>query len=483
MVLDWIQSYWDALVMMTAEMAPYLLLGFFIAGLLRVFVPRTLYSKHLAPRNMKSVVKAAAIGIPLPLCSCGVIPTAVGLRKEGASHGACTSFLIATPQTGVDSIAATYSLMGLPFAIVRPLAALFTAMFGGWLVNKYAREDESLSAESAKADEHEHDECECGHHHEHECCHEHEHDEAQPTTFVWRMKEALEYAFVEMMQDVGKWLIIGLLIAALITVAVPNEWLATLHDYKLLNMLIVLAVAIPMYICATGSIPIAVSLMAKGLTPGAALVLLMAGPAVNSASILVIGKVFGKRTLWLYILSIIIGAVLFGLGIDYLLPQDWFAVQSAIADTNCAHCLSVMDWIWIALLVVLLLNAFWQAHHGHGCDCCRPTPAPSRQGGEKAGGEETTGNASLPSQGDLEGSEALPLTGERGEGLLYRISGMTCNHCKANVERAIRGMEGVKEVTVDLVSGTATVMGEHDAEALIERVKSYGYGATLSSTE
>ena len=483
MVLDWIQSYWDALVMMTAEMAPYLLLGFFIAGLLRVFVPRTLYSKHLAPRNMKSVVKAAAIGIPLPLCSCGVIPTAVGLRKEGASHGACTSFLIATPQTGVDSIAATYSLMGLPFAIVRPLAALFTAMFGGWLVNKYAREDESLSAESAKADEHEHDECECGHHHEHECCHEHEHDEAQPTTFVWRMKEALEYAFVEMMQDVGKWLIIGLLIAALITVAVPNEWLATLHDYKLLNMLIVLAVAIPMYICATGSIPIAVSLMAKGLTPGAALVLLMAGPAVNSASILVIGKVFGKRTLWLYILSIIIGAVLFGLGIDYLLPQDWFAVQSAIADTNCAHCLSVMDWIWIALLVVLLLNAFWQAHHGHGCDCCRPTPAPSRQGGEKAGGEETTGNASLPSQGDLEGSEALPLTGERGEGLLYRISGMTCNHCKANVERAIRGIEGVKEVTVDLVSGTATVTGEHDAEALIERVKSYGYGATLSSTE
>ena len=124
-------NYWNALLTMSAEMAPYLLLGFFIAGLLRVFMPKTLYSKHLAPRNMKSVVKAAALGVPLPLCSCGVIPTAVGLRKEGASHGACTSFLIATPQTGVDSIIATYSLMGLPFAVVRPLAALFTALEEG----------------------------------------------------------------------------------------------------------------------------------------------------------------------------------------------------------------------------------------------------------------------------------------------------------------------------------------------------------------
>ena len=281
------------------------------------------------------------------------------------------------------------------------------------------------------------------------------------------MKDALDYAFVEMMQDVGKWLIIGLLIAALITVAVPNEWLATLHDYKLLNMLIVLAVAIPMYICATGSIPIAVSLMAKGLTPGAALVLLMAGPAVNSASILVIGKVFGKRTLWLYILSIIIGAVLFGLGIDYLLPQEWFAVQSAIADTSCAHCLSVMDWIWIALLVILLLNAFWQAHHGHGCDCGRPTPNPSRQGGEVSSGINHADHA-----------QPTPLPSREGSGVgRYKVSGMTCNHCKANVEHAIRGVEGVKEVTVDLVSGTATVTGEHDAEALISRVRDFGYEA------
>ena len=375
-MMTFIESYWDALVMMMAEMAPYLMLGFFIAGLLRTFVPHSLYSRHLAPRNMKSVVKAAALGIPLPLCSCGVIPTSVGLRKEGVSHGACTSFLIATPQTGVDSIAATYSLMGLPFAIVRPVAALFTAMFGGWLVNKYAREDEQVSAEAAMSGEHDHCDCGCDDHNHHHHHHDHHHDDfcscsteecSSKSTFWEKLKGALEYGFVEMLQDVGKWLVIGLLIAALITVAVPNHWLAALHEYKLLNMLIVLAVAIPMYVCATGSIPIAVSLMAKGLTPGAALVLLMAGPAVNSASILVIGKVFGKRTLSLYVLSIIIGAILFGLGIDYLLPQEWFAVSSVITEGgHCAHCLTAWDWFFLALLAILLFNALvLHRHHDH----------------------------------------------------------------------------------------------------------------------
>lgn len=445
MLLQFIEHYWNALVTMTAEMAPYLLLGFLIAGLLRMFVPRNIYSKHLAPRNMKSVVKAAAIGIPLPLCSCGVIPTAVGLRKEGASHGACTSFLIATPQTGVDSIAATYSLMGLPFAIVRPIAALFTAMFGGWMVNKYAREDEAISAQAAKDGEHDHCDCEDGH------CH---HDETQPTTFMGKLYGALDYAFVDMMQDVGKWLVIGLLIAALITVAVPNEWLAALHDYKLLNMLIVLAVAIPMYVCATGSIPIAVSLMAKGLTPGAALVLLMAGPAVNSASMLVIGKVFGRRTLWLYILSIVIGAMLFGLGIDYLLPQDWFSVQSAIAATgeHCTHGLTTMDWIWIALLIILLVNAFARQWFGHGHHHNHEHHEHHHEDKHHDHDEDITS---------------------------YSVQGIYCNHCKANVERAIRSVEGVEEVEVSLHEATATVTGKHDSSALIERVKAIGYEATL----
>lgn len=402
-MMTFLENYWDALVDMSADMAPYLLLGFFFAGLLKAFVPKDVYSKHLAPHTMGSVVKAAALGVPLPLCSCGVIPTAVGLKKSGASNGACASFLIATPQTGVDSIAATYSLMGLPFAIVRPIVALFTAIFGGWLVNKHGVEHRGHREEDRghrdEDGEHGEEHC-CCHHHEHDehddddfnyenhekheneehcCCHHHDHhdgddgdtcgcchEEIDDSTFWSKLVGSMKYAFVEMLQDVGKWLLIGLLIAALITVAVPDEWLAALHDYKLLNMLIVLLIAIPMYTCATGSIPIAVSLMAKGLTPGAALVLLMAGPAVNSASMLVIGKVFGKRTLWLYILAIVIGAIAFGLGVDYLLPQEWFAVSYAMADGgHCAHGLSVMDWVWIGLFAVLMVNAFAHKYLKH----------------------------------------------------------------------------------------------------------------------
>ena len=471
-MIEWLEAYWNALIMMVAEMAPYLLLGFFVAGILHTFVPRSIYSRHLAPRNMKSVVKAALLGIPLPLCSCGVIPTSVSLRKEGASHGACTSFLIATPQTGVDSIAATYSLMGLPFAIVRPIAALFTAMFGGWLVNRYAKDDEQISAEAAKgltpnpspkgegschSDE---DNCECGCECECGCGCEHEHHyHSLKDKFIG----ALRYGFVEMFQDVGKWLIIGLLIAALITVAIPNEWLAALHEYKLLNMLIVLAIAIPMYVCATGSIPIAVSLMAKGLTPGAALVLLMAGPAVNSASILVIGKAFGRRTLRLYILSIVIGAIAFGLGIDYLLPQQWFAVTGGFVEAaHCGHCLSTWDWIFIALFLVLLINAF-TARFRHSHELTHEHDHHHEH--EHHHHEEAT---------QSEEPSAAPST------ITYQVKGMTCNHCKASVEKALSSVEGVEKVEVDLAKGIAYVQGNHNTQAALDAVNAIGFNISVS---
>ncbi len=478
-MMTFLSDYWDALLMMTAEMAPYLILGFFFAGLLRAFVPASMMRRHLAPRNMKSVVKAAAIGVPLPLCSCGVIPTSVGLRREGASHGACTSFLIATPQTGVDSITATYSMMGLPFAVIRPIAALFTAMFGGWLVNRYARDDEQHSAEAVKNSEHAH--CHCGHHHEEEeesgCCHDDHHHEdeeggchchdghdegchcheghSEGHSLFSRLTGAMRYAFVEMLQDVGKWLVVGLLIAALITVAVPNDWLAALQDYKLLNMMIVLAIAIPMYVCATGSIPIAVSLMAKGLTPGAALVFLMAGPAVNSASMLVVGKVFGKRTLWLYILSVVAGAIVFGLGIDYLFPASWFTVSGVAGPMgHCADCLGTWDWIWIGLLALLLVNAFTRmlipARHPHHKDA--PTEASSET--ESSAVEEPAATA-------------------------YKVSGMSCNHCKASVEKAISEVSGVESVDVDLPRGMAYVRGVHDSGAVVKAVSDIGFKAEL----
>lgn len=253
------------------KMSPYLLLGFLLAGVMHAFVPSRLYRRYLGGSSFGSVVNAALLGVPLPLCSCGVIPTAMSLRREGASKGAAVSFLIATPQTGVDSIFATYSLMGLHFALLRPVAALATALLGGQVVNMFDEKDATVVEQAEMQAE-------------------------QTLTFGGKILKALKYAFVDMMQDIGRWLVVGLVVAGLITVFVPASFFALFADNSLLSMVIVLLFAMPMYLCATGSIPIAVALMMKGLSPGTALVLLMAGPAVNAASMLVVGKVLGRRS-------------------------------------------------------------------------------------------------------------------------------------------------------------------------------------------
>ena len=250
-------DYVNAFVSMLNGMSPYLLLGFFIAGLLHAFVPSSIYSRYLAGTGLRSVATAAAFGIPLPLCSCGVLPTAVALRRSGASRAASTAFLIATPQTGVDSIAATYSMMGLPFAILRPVAALVTSLIGGLAVGHWERK-------GALGDVHE----------------EANYEFSELPKGLWnKTVETFKYGFFDMMQSIGRWLLIGLVVATLITVLLPDDFFSTYARWPLLNMFIIVLVAVPMYVCATGSIPIAAALMLKGMSPGCALVLLMAGPA------------------------------------------------------------------------------------------------------------------------------------------------------------------------------------------------------------
>ena len=352
------------------EVSPYLLLGFLLAGLMHAFIPQSYYSKYLAKPNFRSVLNATLFGIPLPLCSCGVIPTAMSLRKEGASKGAATSFLIATPQTGVDSIIATSSLMGVAYAIIRPIAALITALFGGTLVNVLDKDSNGNTTEQP-ADNHEH----------HNCCHHHEQE--HHATFFQKIKTALQYGYVEMMEDIGKWLIIGLIVAGLITVFVPAEAFKVFEGNTALSMLLVLAIAIPMYVCATGSIPIAVALIMKGLTPGAGLVLLMAGPACNMASMLVVKKVMGTKTLVIYLASIIIGSIAFGAAIDFL--QFNGIIDFTANLVNSAHSEEGSSWIaWIStgILIALLINALvinrlkgkthchcHEHEEEHGCHC------------------------------------------------------------------------------------------------------------------
>ena len=414
---------------LVTEMSPYLLLGFLLAGLMHAFIPGTIYSKYLAKPNMRSVVLAALFGIPLPLCSCGVLPTAMSLRREGASKGAAVSFLIATPQTGVDSIIATFSLMGLPFAIIRPIAALATAIFGGKMVNVIEGDEGAGKIDGTHElsnEDHCGDDC-CG-----------GHDKA-PTSFVGKVIEALRYAYIDMMESVGKWLVVGLIVAGLITIFVPDSYFEIFKDNSFTSMLLVLCISIPMYLCATGSIPIAVALMMKGLTPGAALVLLMAGPACSVASVLVVSKVLGRRTLTAYLFSIISGAVGFGLVTDYLLPRAWFMSHLVANDACCEEENSLFATSCTILLFLLLANAFIRRR--------------------------------FRSKANINSKNTMKQT--------FVIKGMSCNHCRMSAEKAILSVKGVTSASVDLGSKQAVVEGDFSPEDVCKAVEETGFSCSL----
>lgn len=426
------------------EMSPYLLLGFCIAGLMHTFVPNRLYSRYLSGNNLRSVLYAAALGVPLPLCSCGVLPTAMSLRREGASKGATTSFLIATPQTGIDSIMATYSLMGLPFAIIRPIAALVTALLGGALVNAFDKEKDINEIKDTTF-------------------------EHKSLTLHEKLLGALRYGYVEMMQDIGRWLIIGLLVAGFITIAVPDGFFASFVNHPLLGMLLALACAVPMYLCATGSIPIAVALMLKGMTPGAALVLLMAGPAVNVASVLVISKVLGKRTLWLYLTAIIGGALIFALGIDYLMPHQWFTQSLTTISDPCHPHTPWFNIASTALLSVLLIHAMIRRYIKHYTSCnCGDNNCPNTTTKDHA-------NASCGCH-DC-GGDGHNCPSNANVSRTFIVSGMHCNHCRNSVLRAIGNLADVESVEVDLASGLMQVTGQADTAEIIKALDTLGFKA------
>ncbi len=412
--------FFTSLIAIVNEMSPYILLGFIIAGFLHVFIKPDTMGRHLAGRGIKPVLKAALLGIPLPLCSCGVLPTAVSLRRQGASKGASTSFLIATPQTGVDSIAATYSLLGLPFAIMRPVGALVGALFGGMAVSRFdngaSTEESCQLANTANplSDE-------------------------EPKGVMRKIAEAFRYGLVDMVGSVGKWLVIGLIVAALITVLVPDELFLGLSRYPLLAMLVMVAVSVPMYICATGSIPIALSLIAKGLTPGVGFVLLMAGPAANFASMMILSKTIGRKSTYIYVGSVVATAIVFGLIIDYILPREWFLPTVSAVTPHCHHTFGLFESLCSLFLLGLLVYSGIRQH-----------------------------NNKLDHQHNL-------TTNTDNMKRIYIIEGMSCPHCQASVNKAISKLEGVESVSVDLGSGEAVVEGDVDDSAVREAIYEAGF--------
>lgn len=415
-----IQGFSTSLLNVVCEMAPYLLLGFLIAGVLHVFVPQRFYANYLSRSNKLSVVWAALLGVPLPLCSCGVIPTAIGLRNEKASKGAIASFLIATPQTGIDSILATFSLMGLGFAIIRPVAALVTGICGGLLVNWLVREDDAKDESAASC-------------------------QVERGNRLWRV---LKYAYYDMLRDIGLRLLVGLVVAALIQVAVPDEFFLQFGSQPLLQMLVILVIAVPMYICSTGSIPVATALMMKGLSPGAALVMLMAGSAVNLASILVVNKAMGRRFTSVYLMTIVGFAVLFGLLLNAA-GSSLFALHSSLVAPHGDCCMSTsaqpspFKLVCATVLTLLIIFALMM----------------------KLFSKFT---AKKPLDPDV---------------TVYRVEDMHCSHCEAAVVRAVEEVAGVEKAKASASANTLTVKGSANEEAVRAAVEGIGYTFKGRSSE
>ncbi|MFO7863642.1 MAG: permease [Salinivirgaceae bacterium] len=398
-MMEYIQQFFVSLWQLTLEMSPYLMLGFLFAGALHVWFPQHKVYSLLGKHNLRSVFNASLIGVPLPLCSCGVIPTGISFHKNGASKGAAISFMTSTPQTGVDSILVTWSMLGLPMAIVRPITAMITGIAGGWWVNK--GEQKRIATKPL--------------------------EQEQPSPKKRGVVAMLRYAFIDFMADIVKWLVIGLMLAAVIDVIVPDDFFGTYMSNSFYEYLFVILASIPLYVCATASVPIAAVLILKGISPGAALVFLMAGPATNAATITVIAQTLGRLTFIKYLATIVVGAVLSGLVVDHLLPAEWFA----IADTGHIHEHTLLpQWLtWgsaiilTALIVYHLMKLF-------------------------------SGKFSKTSQ-NVRSAKA----GEVLDNPQLKVDGMTCKHCKANVEKHLQQIENVESVVADEKSGVVTIQG------------------------
>lgn len=400
-------SIWQTLL----EMSPYLLFGFFVAGLLSMFVKPETVERHLGGRGVGPVVKAAVFGVPLPLCSCGVIPVAASLRRHGAGTAATTSFLISTPQTGVDSIMVTLSLLGPVFAIFRPIVAFLSGLFGGMLVELFGYErgapPEGMPVCTA------------------ECC----------SGLVERSNRfvlALKYGFVTLPRDINRALIVGIILAGVISAVIPPNYLSSVLGGGIVSMLIMMAVGIPIYVCATASVPIAAALIAKGVSPGAALVFLMTGPATNAATIATVWKIMGKRIAVIYLIAVAASALAAGLVFD-----GFFRAGGSYA-------MSHTHWMmprWIAAACALALIGVL------GYAFRRPA---------KIG-------------------ESAPV-GARVRIVRFTIQGMTCDHCAVVVQRALAESSGVLSAEVDLRKGEAVASGAELHVAELKRaIESLGY--------
>ncbi len=417
-------DFWGVLT----EMAPYLLFGFLVAGVLSVFISAARVERHLGGGGLVNVLKASLFGVPLPLCSCGVIPVAASLKAHGASRAASVSFLISTPQTGADSIFVTYSLLGGVFAIFRPVAALISGTIGGLITAGLTPDPEDETTEAAQAEGA--DACTDSCRDEGEAAKEHAPSRS-------RVRRALAYGFGTLPRDIAPALLIGLVLAALITALLPTQRVAGWLGGGIVGILVMMVLGIPVYVCATASVPIMAALILKGaISPGAGFAFLMTGPATNAATVATVWKMMGRRSAIVYVATMAGTAVLGGLALDSLFefrgavpapPEMWMLPQWFKTFAGAAL-LGLLGWS---------IASKW-LHRA------ADTPEP----------EESPG---------------------AGRTLVLQVDEMTCSHCASTVQRALEGLAGARDASVSLEDARATVRGDVDPVAARQRIEKLGY--------
>ncbi len=400
-MLEFILKIITATVDLWTAMAPYLLLGMFFAGILHVFIGTDFITRHLGKNNLGTIIKASLFGIPLPICSCGVIPVAASLQKEGASKSATLSFLVSTPTTGVDSILASYSLLGPLFALFRPLAAFITGITIGLLNFIFNREPQEKVVKR----------------------HNHPKNELNAKS---KITEVFKYGFVELAEDIGKWLVIGVLIGGVLTAAIPQEFIEKFLPYQWMHFIIMLGIALPLYVCATGSIPIAAAFLQMGFSPGAALVFLIAGPATNTVTLSFVRTKLGKRAFYLYIISIVSISLIAGIVFNYVFA--FLGGELSIISPHgehVSHTLRIVSGVLLAVIIFIGLIKFKQ--------------------------------------------ERVEMGNE------FIVENITCKHCKMTIENKLSSLEGVTKVSVNIDEKTVGVDGDVKTEIIEDAIRDAGY--------
>ncbi|MDP8219443.1 MAG: SO_0444 family Cu/Zn efflux transporter [Candidatus Theseobacter exili] len=403
-------EFWNTL----CEMSPYLLFGFLMAGILSIWITPELVEKHLGSHGLVPILKAAIFGIPLPLCSCGVIPVAASLRQHGASKAATLAFLLSTPQTGVDSIFVTYSLLGPVFAVFRPIVALLTGIAGGISLSEIEKSSNTASQVKGSITV-----CKDS------CC--------KISKKGNRLREAINYGFSTLTADIAKPILIGLIIAASISALVPDNFFSILLGTGLGPKIVMMLAGIPVYVCATASVPVAAALIAKGITPGAAIVFLMTGPATNAAAITTIWKIMDKRTGIVYLITVAVSSLASGV------LFDWFFFAENTTVHTSSHWMMPMElkiFFSVALLTILIRSIFIK----------HKLQAPKSN------------------------------TKEPLEKATVIVNGMHCSQCIHSITRAIMELPEIQDVQISLEQKKVQISGTNlDENILFNKINQLGY--------